>query len=80
MAAKSKLTAYVDPVVHRTLKITAARQGLTESQIVDAALKAQLGLASTEQAQQLTTLTADQAMQAAVDEVRAYRRLNPITK
>jgi hypothetical protein len=80
MASKAKLTAYVDPVVHRALKIAAVRQGLTESEIVERAIKTQLGLDAVEGAQALTTLTADQAMQAAVDEVRAYRRINPITK
>lgn len=80
MAGKAKLTAYVDPVVHRALKIAAARQGLKESEIVEAALKVQLGIDAVAGSQALTTLTADQAMQAAVDEVRAYRRINPITR
>jgi hypothetical protein len=39
-----------------------------------------LGIESAEQSRALTTLTADQAMQAALDEVRAYRRTNPITR
>ncbi len=80
MAKKTKLTAYVDPLVHRALKITAARQGLKESEIVERALKVQLGLDAVEASHELTTLTADEAMQAAVDEVRAYRRTHPITK
>lgn len=80
MAGKTKLTAYVDPIVHRSLKIAAARQGVRESEIVDRALRAELGLAALEGAQELSTLTADEAMQAALDEVRAYRRVRPITR
>lgn len=80
MPAKSKLTAYVDPVVHRSLKIAAARQGLKESEIVQRALKLELGIATLEHAQELSRLTADEAMRAAVDEVRTYRRTHPITK
>jgi hypothetical protein len=77
---KSKLTAYVDPVVHRALKVAAARQNEKESAIVERALLVALGIESAAQARALTTLTADQAMQAALDEVRAYRRTNPITR
>jgi hypothetical protein len=39
-----------------------------------------LGLAVIGEAQELSRMTADEAMQAAVDEVRAYRRTNPITR
>lgn len=80
MSTKAKLTAYVDPIVHRSLKIAAARQNETESALVERALRSALGIESAEEARQLTTLTADQAMQAALDEVRAYRRVNPITR
>lgn len=78
--AKAKLTAYVDPVVHRTLKVAAARQGFTESDLVERALRTQLGLAAVGEAQELSRMTADEAMRAAVDEVRGYRRTNPITR
>jgi hypothetical protein len=78
--SKSKLTAYVDPVVHRALKVAAARQNEKESAIVERALRVALGIESAEAARNLTTLTADEAMQAALDEVRAYRRTNPITR
>jgi hypothetical protein len=78
--AKAKLTAYVDPVVHRSLKVAAARQGLTESELVDRALREQLGIAAVGEAQELSRMTAEQAMRAAVDEVRGYRRTNPITR
>jgi hypothetical protein len=78
--SKAKLTAYVDPVVQRSLKVAAARQGVSESELVDRALREQLGLAVIGEAQELSRMTADEAMQAAVDEVRAYRRTNPITR
>lgn len=80
MSTKAKVTAYVDPMVHRALKIAAARQNEKESAIVDRALRAELGIEPADQARRLTTLTADEAMQAALDEVRAYRRANPITR
>ena len=78
--SKAKVTAYVDPIVHRALKVAAARQNEKESAIVERALRVALGIESAEQSRALTTLTADQAMQAALDEVRAYRRTNPITR
>ncbi len=74
------MTAYVDPMVHRALKIAAARQNEKESAIVERALRQVLGIESADAARALTTLTADEAMQAALDEVRAYRRTNPITR
>ena len=80
MSTKAKLTAYVDPMLHRALKVAAARQNEKESAIVERALRTALGVESAEQARRLTTLTADQAMQAALDEVRAYRRAKPITR
>ncbi len=80
MSTKAKVTAYVDPIVHRALKIAAARQNEKESAIVERALRAELGIEPVDDAHRLTTLTADEAMQAALDEVRAYRRSNPITR
>jgi hypothetical protein len=77
---KAKVTAYVDPVVQRSLKVAAARQGVSESELVDRALREQLGLAVVGEAQELSRMTADEAMRAAVDEVRSYRRTNPITR
>lgn len=80
MSTKAKVTAYVDPLVHRAVKIAAARSGEKESQIVERALMRELGIASAEEARGLSVLTADEAMQAALDEVRSYRRRNPITR
>ncbi len=80
MSTKAKVTAYVDPVVHRALKVAAARSGDKESAIVERALAAELGIESLETARALSRLTADEAMQAALDEVRGYRRRNPITR
>lgn len=80
MSTKAKVTAYVDPLVHRALKVAAAREGEKESAIVERALRAVLGIESAEEARRLTSLTADQAMEAALAEVRAYRRTNPITR
>jgi hypothetical protein len=78
--SKAKVTAYVDPTVHRALKVAAARTGEKESALIERALRAELGIESAQEARRLTRMTADQAMQAALDEVRAYRRTNPITR
>lgn len=80
MSTKSKVTAYVDPLVQRALKIAAARQNEKESAIVERALRTELGLDPIDASPPLQTLTAEQAMQQALDEVRAYRRTNPITR
>lgn len=80
MSTKAKVTAYVDPLVHRALKVAAAREGEKESAIVERGLRAVLGIESAEDARRLTRLTADEAMQAALAEVRSYRRTNPITR
>lgn len=79
MYTKAKITAYVDPLTQRALKIAAARQNEKESAIVERALRVALGIEPLEDLGALKTLTADEAMQAALDEVRAYRRSNPIT-
>jgi hypothetical protein len=80
MSTKAKVTAYVDPLVHRAMKVAAARSGEKESAIVERALMAELGITSADAARGLAHYTADEAMQAALDEVRAYRRTNPITR
>lgn len=79
MSTKAKVTAYVDPLVHRALKIAAARQNEKESAIVERALRAELGFEPSD-TELLTRMTAEEAMHAALDEVRAYRRTNPITR
>lgn len=80
MSTKAKVTAYVDPLVHRAMKVAAARSGEKESAIVERALMTELGLSGVDAARNLSRYTADEAMQAALDEVRAYRRANPITR
>lgn len=80
MSTKAKITAYVDHPVQRALKIAAARQEEKESAIIERALRAELGIEQSDTVHALSRMTADEAMQAALDEVRAYRRANPITR
>jgi hypothetical protein len=80
MSTKAKVTAYVDPLVHRALKVAAARRNEKESALVERALRAELGIEPADGAPALARLTADEAMKAALDEVRAYRRANPIRR
>lgn len=80
MASKTKLTTYVEPVVHRSLKIAAAREGIKESELVERALRAELGIAATDASRELSRMTPEEALAAAAVEVRTYRRTHPITR
>lgn len=80
MPGKTKLTTYVDPVVHRSLKVAAAREGIKEAELVERALRAELGLAVTDASRELSRMTPEEALEAAAIEVRTYRRTHPITR
>lgn len=80
MAGKTKLTTYVDPVVHRSLKVAAAREGIKEAELVERALRSELGLAVTDASRELSRMTPEEALEAAAIEVRTYRRTHPITR
>lgn len=80
MPGKTKLTSYVDPVVHRSMKIAAAREGIKESELVERALRAELGLAATDASRELSRMSPEEALAIAAGEVRSYRRTHPITR
>lgn len=71
---KRKLTVYLDPEVARAAKVRAARLDKRDSEVIEDALRAHLGMAALDQAQQLSTLDEDEALELANTEVHAARR------
>lgn len=74
MATKRKVTVYLDPDVARAAKVRAARSERRDSEIVEDALRAYLGIAALDQAQELSTLGEDEALELAYKELHAARR------
>jgi len=66
---KRKITVYLDPEVARAAKVRAARLDKRDSEVIEDALRAHL-----DDAQQLSTLTEDEALELANAEVHAARR------
>jgi hypothetical protein len=71
---KRKLTVYLDPEVARAAKVRAARLDKRDSEVIEDALRAHLGIAALDEAQRLSTLTEDEALELANTEVHAERR------
>jgi hypothetical protein len=74
VATKRKVTVYLDPDVARAAKVRAARDERRDSEIVEDALRAYLGIAALDQAQELSTLGEDEALDLAYKELHAARR------
>jgi hypothetical protein len=72
--AKRKLTVYLDPEVARAAKVRAARTERRDSEVIEDALRAYLGIAALDAAQSLSTLSEDEALQLADAELHATRR------
>jgi hypothetical protein len=72
--AKRKLTVYLDSEVARAAKVRAARLDKRDSQVIEDALRAHLGIAALDEAQRLSTLNEDEALELANAEVHAVRR------
>lgn len=70
---KRKLTVYLDPEVARAAKIRAARLDKRDSEVVEDALRAHLGIAALDQAQALSTLDEDAGLEVANAELHAAR-------
>lgn len=71
---KRKLTVYLDPEVARAAKVRAARLDKRDSEVIEDALRAHLGIAALDEAQRLSTLSQDDALELANAEVHAVRR------
>ncbi len=73
-SAKHKVTVYLDPEVLRAARVRAARGDKRDSEVVEEALRAYLGIAALDQAQTLSTLAEDEALEVAYAELAAVRR------
>ncbi len=71
--AKRKLTVYLDPEIARAAKVRAARLDKRDSEVIEDALRAHLRIAALDEAQRLSTLTDDKALELANAEVHAAR-------
>ncbi len=71
---KRKLTVYLDPEVARAAKVRAARLDKRDSEVIEDALRAHLGIAALDEAQRLSNLSEDEALELANAEVHAVRR------
>lgn len=71
---KRKITVYLDPDVARAAKVRAARLDKRDSEVIEDALRAHLGIAALDEAQRLSTLSEDEALEVASAEVHAARR------
>ena len=71
---KRRLTVYLDPEVARAAKVRAARLDKRDSEVIEDALRAHLGIAALDEAQRLSALAEDEALELANAEVHAVRR------
>ncbi|GEM86039.1 hypothetical protein [Meiothermus granaticius] len=80
-AEKVKVTLTLDPEVVRAYRLAAARKGLRDNQVVEEALRAQLGVGALEALLKTAPkMDETEAVQAANEELRAYRKIRRKTK
>jgi hypothetical protein len=76
--AKEKLTVYLSPETARALRVSAARRGIKDSDLVEEAVRERLGIGAMERSwARNADLTEEQAMELALEaqrEVREERR------
>lgn len=70
---KKKTTVYVDEEVLRGARILAARNGTSDSEVMEAALRGYLGMEALERVWGRSDLSADEALALAVEEVHRFR-------
>ena len=73
MAAKKKVTLYVDEEVMRAARVRAARTDKRDSEVVEDALRAYLGFDVLSSVWARSDLEEDEAMRLAVEETHAAR-------
>jgi hypothetical protein len=71
--AKRKTTVYVEEEVLRAARVTAARTGKRDSQIVEEALREYVGLGVLERVWGRSTLSEEDALALAYEELHASR-------
>lgn len=72
--AKRKLTVYLTPETARAARVRAARADRRDSEVIEEALRQYLGLAALEEAQAISELSDDEAIELANAELHALRR------
>lgn len=73
-SSKRRLTVYLDQEVARATRVQAARSDQRDSELIEEALRAHLGMAALDEAQGLSTLDEDEALELANAELHAARR------
>lgn len=73
-STKRKLTVYLEPEIARAARVRAARLDKRDSEVIEDALRAHLGIAALDEAQRLSTLSEDEALDLANAEVHAARQ------
>lgn len=71
---KRKVTVYLDPDVVRATKVRAARTDKRDSEVVEEALRVHLGMKALGEAQAMSTLGWEEALELANAELHAARR------
>jgi hypothetical protein len=71
---KTRTTLTIDEDVLRAVKVRAARTGKGESEVIEAAVRKDLGLDLMERLWARNNMTEEEAMRLAIDEQRAFRR------
>ena len=75
--AKDKITVYLDPDVARAMRVSAARRGIKDSELVEEALRDKLLFTALERIRATATMDEDEALAFAVKvqhETRKQRR------
>ena len=65
---------YLDPEVARATRVQAARSDQRDSEVIEDALRAHLGMTALVEAQSLSALDEDEALELANTELHAARR------
>lgn len=71
---KTRTTLTIDEDVLRAVKVRAARTGKGESEIIEAAVRKDLGLDLMERLWARNNMTEEEAMRLAIEEQQAFRR------
>ena len=75
--AKERLTVYLEPEVARALRVSAARRGMKDSEVVEEALRDKLLFTALDRIAETATMDEDEALEFAVKvqhETREARR------
>ena len=75
--AKTKTTVYLDEDVIRGARVLAARTGKRDSEVLEDALRAYLGMEVLEKAWGSAEMTEEEALRLAVEEVHRFRSGTP---